>query len=239
MTTEGAGAARHDAGAPAVRASDDLRRVATHFLEHGADSLPCLDAEGRVVGRITRERRRCATRDRGRRRGTRRKTTATVPQRSMLPYVVLGGIAVVILWALVASGMWTDMLRYRKDVVYLTKQHLFLVGVSGVARHRIRRRPRDLVVAAVDGPVRGSDDPGRQHGHGDSHAGKLALMMGVPRHRSPSRIVGLWIATLLPIIRNTYVGIRSVPEHLIDAAHGMGMSPARSCAAWSCRTRCS
>ena len=37
-----------------MRTTDDLRRVATHFLEHGVDSLPCLDAEGRVVGRITR-----------------------------------------------------------------------------------------------------------------------------------------------------------------------------------------
>jgi osmoprotectant transport system permease protein len=37
-------------------------------------------------------------------------------------------------------------------------------------------------------------------------------------------IVGLWIATLLPIIRNTYEGIRAVPTHMVDAARGMGMS---------------
>jgi len=54
-----------------------------------------------------------------------------VPQRSLVPYVVLGAIALSIVWGLVASGMWNDMLRYRKDVVYLTKQHLVLVGVSG------------------------------------------------------------------------------------------------------------
>ena len=55
--------------------------------------------------------------------------------------------------------------------------------------------------------------------------GKLALMMTLLGIGALPAIVGLWIATLLPIIRNTYVGIRSVPEHLIDAAHGMGMSP--------------
>jgi len=37
-----------------VRASDDLRRVAALFLETVAESLPCIDGDGRVVGRITR-----------------------------------------------------------------------------------------------------------------------------------------------------------------------------------------
>ncbi len=43
-----------DAGAFAVRTSDDLRRVASLFLEHGVDTLACLDSDERVVGRITR-----------------------------------------------------------------------------------------------------------------------------------------------------------------------------------------
>ncbi len=37
-----------------VRSSDDLRRVAALFLETAADSLPCVDGDGRVIGRITR-----------------------------------------------------------------------------------------------------------------------------------------------------------------------------------------
>jgi osmoprotectant transport system ATP-binding protein len=39
---------------PAVAPEDDLRRVASLFLEHGIDTLPCVGADGRVVGRITR-----------------------------------------------------------------------------------------------------------------------------------------------------------------------------------------
>jgi osmoprotectant transport system ATP-binding protein len=39
---------------PAVAPEDDLRRVASLFLEHGLDTLPCVGADGRVVGRITR-----------------------------------------------------------------------------------------------------------------------------------------------------------------------------------------
>jgi osmoprotectant transport system ATP-binding protein len=41
--------------APAVSSDEDLRRVAALFLEHGADSLRCVDAAGNVVGRVTRD----------------------------------------------------------------------------------------------------------------------------------------------------------------------------------------
>ena len=34
---------------------DDLRRVATLFLEHGVESLVCVDDGGNVVGHISRE----------------------------------------------------------------------------------------------------------------------------------------------------------------------------------------
>jgi osmoprotectant transport system ATP-binding protein len=43
-----------DTREPAVRPGDDLRRVAALFLETAAESLPCVDGDGRVVGRITR-----------------------------------------------------------------------------------------------------------------------------------------------------------------------------------------
>ena len=54
--------------------------------------------------------------------------------------------------------------------------------------------------------------------------GKLALMMTFLGIGPLPAIVGLWIATLLPIIRNTYEGIRAVPPHLVDAARAMGMA---------------
>jgi osmoprotectant transport system ATP-binding protein len=44
-----------EASAPAVSPNDDLRRVAALFLEHGAESLRCVDPGGKVVGRVTRE----------------------------------------------------------------------------------------------------------------------------------------------------------------------------------------
>ena len=44
-----------DPDAPSVSPDDDLRRVASLFLEHGADALRCVDDEGRVVGIVTRD----------------------------------------------------------------------------------------------------------------------------------------------------------------------------------------
>jgi osmoprotectant transport system permease protein len=151
-------------------------------------------------------------------------STATT-QRSAMPYVVLGAIALAIAWALVASGMWTDMLRYRKDVVYLVKQHLVLVGISGSL----------AIVSGVGIGVWLSRPWMARYAEGAIQAvnmatsiptlGKLALMMSLLGIGPLPAIAGLWIATLLPIVRNTYAGIQAVSPHLIDAARGMGMGP--------------
>src|SRR5260370_10822671 len=59
--------------------------------------------------------------------------TAVVALRSLMPTYVHAGIALAISAGLWASGLGADILRYRKDIVYLTKQHLVLVAVSGSA----------------------------------------------------------------------------------------------------------
>jgi osmoprotectant transport system permease protein len=40
-------------------------------------------------------------------------------------------------------------------------------------------------------------------------------------------VVSLVFYSLLPIIRNTVVGLREVPDHIVETARGMGMSPLR------------
>lgn len=151
--------------------------------------------------------------------------SSMVPQRSLLPYIVLGLIALAIVWGLVATGVWNDMLKYKKDIVYLLKQHLVLVAVSGSAAivtgilmgvwlsrswmERYAEATIQVVNMATAIPT----------------LGKLALIMTVLGIGAVSAIAGLWVATLLPIIRNTYVGLKAVPAPLVDAARGMGMSP--------------
>jgi osmoprotectant transport system ATP-binding protein len=42
------------ADGPSVSADDDLRRVATLFLEHGVETVRCVDSTGRAIGQISR-----------------------------------------------------------------------------------------------------------------------------------------------------------------------------------------
>lgn len=41
-------------------------------------------------------------------------------------------------------------------------------------------------------------------------------------------VVALVLYSLLPIVRNTVVGLREVPDHVVESARGMGMTPAAS-----------
>ena len=145
--------------------------------------------------------------------------------RSRLPYWVLLGIVLALAWGLVASGLAQEILRYRKDIVYLTRQHLLLVAISGSSAIFIGVTigiwlSRPWMARWADGVIQGvnmlTSIP---------TLGKLALMMSLLGIGPLPAIVGLCIATLLPIIRNTYEGIRAVPAHLVDAARGMGMGP--------------
>lgn len=152
-------------------------------------------------------------------------SATVVTSRSKMPYVVLAGIALAIAWGLYASGLGSEILGYRKDIIYLTRQHLVLVAISGSA----------AIVTGVAIGIWLSRPWMARWAEGAIQAvnmvtsiptlGKLALMMSLLGIGPLPAIVGLWIATLLPIIRNTYEGIRAVPLHLVDAARGMGMDP--------------
>jgi osmoprotectant transport system permease protein len=52
----------------------------------------------------------------------------------------------------------------------------------------------------------------------------LAVAMSIMGIGAVPAIFGLWVATILPIARNTYEGFTAVPRHLIEAATGMGMT---------------
>jgi len=152
-------------------------------------------------------------------------STAAVAARSRLPYGVLLAVALAVAWGLYYSGLGADILRYRKDIAYLTKQHLALVAISGSAAIAFGVGigvwlSRPWMARWAEGAIQAvnmlTSIP---------TLGKLALMMSFLGIGALPAIVGLWIATLLPIIRNTYEGIRVVPGHLVDAACAMGMGP--------------
>jgi osmoprotectant transport system permease protein len=52
----------------------------------------------------------------------------------------------------------------------------------------------------------------------------LAIIMTLTGIGFKSAFIGLVTVTILPVLRNTYQGIREVPDHMIEAARGQGMT---------------
>jgi osmoprotectant transport system permease protein len=126
-----------------------------------------------------------------------------------------------------ASGLLPGILRNSGDVLYLARQHLELAAISGalaiavgVPLGILLTRPRFRAYAnAVTQVVNlGTTIP---------TLAILAISMSVLGIGAPPAIFGLFMLTLMPIVLNTVAGLRSVPAHLIEAARGMGMTPAQ------------
>lgn len=122
------------------------------------------------------------------------------------------------------SGLIDGMLYYSADVVYLTKQHIQLTLISGTLAIMVGlplgvvlSRPRFLKMSewAMQGLNIGTTIP---------TLAILALAMSVLGVGTIPAIFGLFVASLLPIVRNAYAGLLSVPAPLKESAAGIGMS---------------
>jgi osmoprotectant transport system permease protein len=123
------------------------------------------------------------------------------------------------------SGLIGDIATYWDDIVYLTKQHLVLVFSSGIAAILVgvpvgiwlsrpsMERSAETVMQIFN---IGTTIP---------TLAVIALSMTVLGIGFAPAFFGLFVASLLPIVRNTYAGLLAVPGHLKEAAHGMGMTP--------------
>ena len=123
-----------------------------------------------------------------------------------------------------ARGVLPGIMRYWSDIVYLARQHLELVAISGSIAALIGL---PLGIVLTRGPVRRYADAITQVvnlGTTIPTLAILALAMSVLGIGAPSAIFGLVVLTLLPIMLNTIAGLRMVPAHLIEAARGMGMT---------------
>ncbi|WP_336356776.1 ABC transporter permease [Pseudomonas granadensis] len=122
-------------------------------------------------------------------------------------------------------GFWQGLQFYWGDISYLTLQHLQIVAVSGVLAIAIAlplgvwmSRPANQRYAMASMQV-------LNVGQAIPKLALLALAMSVIGVGSGAAIIGLFVATLLPVAVNTYEGLRAVPQHLVEAAEAMGMTP--------------
>ena len=123
------------------------------------------------------------------------------------------------------SGLIDQIGKYRGDVFYLSQQHMKLVAISGglaiavgvplglwLSRPGMRRAAETIMQALNIGSTIPT-------------LAVLALAMSLLGIGVVPAIFALWVASLLPIVRNTFAGVLGVPAHFIEAATGMGMRP--------------
>jgi len=121
------------------------------------------------------------------------------------------------------SGLLEAIAKYKSDVIFLSRQHMKIVAISGgmailvgvplglwLSRPRMRRAAESIMQALNIGSTIPT-------------LAVIALAMSLLGIGQLPAIFALWVASLLPIVRNTYAGMLSVPTYLIEAANGMGM----------------
>ncbi|USZ48531.1 ABC transporter permease [Halomonas sp. DN3] len=124
-----------------------------------------------------------------------------------------------------ASGAIDDFLWYLPDVQYLVVQHLWLTLLSGslailvaiplgvwLSRPSMARAAESMMQVLNVGTTIPT-------------LAVLALSMSFLGIGTVPAVFGLFVATLLPIARNTYAGLKGVSPALKEAAAGIGMSP--------------
>ncbi|MFN2409408.1 MAG: ABC transporter permease [Halomonas sp.] len=150
-----------------------------------------------------------------------------MPIRSMK-----GALKALVLVAIFFAGVWSqssgvidDFIWYLPDVQYLMVQHIWLTVMSGSLA---------ILVAIPLGIVLSRPSMARvaeslmqvlNVGTTIPTLAVLALSMSFLGIGTVPAVFGLFVATLLPITRNTYAGLKGVNPALMEAAAGIGMSP--------------
>nr|WP_024968018.1 osmoprotectant ABC transporter permease OsmY [Pantoea sp. IMH] len=145
---------------------------------------------------------------------------ATLLRRAALAILFIAAVL-----GLLVYGLGLETIKARRvDLIYLGKQHMLLVfwsmlfallvGIpSGIVLSRpAARRWAEYVMQVFN--VGNTLPP----------LAVLALAMVIIGIGDRPAIIALFLASLLPIVRNTYAGLSSVPASLIEAANGIGMT---------------
>ena len=117
------------------------------------------------------------------------------------------------------------ILQNHEQVLDLTLEHLWLVGVSTLfaVLIGIPTGDRDCSPATAEQAGTGK----RKHHSNDSEPRPLRISVArsvAGRTCGPLAILALTLYALLPIIRNTYTGIRGVDPAVVEAGRGMGLT---------------
>jgi osmoprotectant transport system permease protein len=122
-------------------------------------------------------------------------------------------------------GFWHFILNNRTEVAELTLEHLWLVGVSMVLAVLIGI-PLGILITrwpSLDRPVLGGANI-IQTIPSLALFGFLLPAPWIGARADRLAILALTLYALLPLIRNTYAGIRGVDRAVVEAGRGMGLT---------------
>jgi osmoprotectant transport system permease protein len=122
-------------------------------------------------------------------------------------------------------NVWQFMLENHTEVIELTLEHLWLVGVSTILAVLIGI-PLGILIArwpVLNKPVLGSANI-IQTIPSLALFGFLLPAPWIGARADRLAILALLLYALLPLIRNTYTGIQGVDPAVVEAGRGMGMT---------------
>lgn len=140
-------------------------------------------------------------------------------------WILAALIFVAVLAGLVAWIGIDVIADYQDDLIYYTQQHLSLVGRS-MALALLTGVPAGVLLSRP-AFARHAERAMQIFNIGNTlpSLAVLALSMAVLGIGDGPAVLALWLASLLPIVRNTYEGLKGVPQAQKEAARGMGMTP--------------
>ena len=139
---------------------------------------------------------------------------------------LLGWAAVLVILALLVHWIGIDTIaRYRDDLGFYLQAHLVLVlasmaaalavgipaGIALSRPQRVDKAERFMQLFNVGNTI--------------PPLAVLAIALSILGIGAGPAIFALFLASLLPIVRNTYEGLKNVPASLKEAATGIGMTP--------------
>lgn len=122
-------------------------------------------------------------------------------------------------------SLWTTYLNRSEKFWLLTREHFFVLVVLPVALAAVVAIPLGILASRQ----KWVQVPSIAFANLMQTVPSLALLailitLGAGIGNKPA-IIALFLYSLLPILRNTYTGIKNVDSGILEAARGMGMTP--------------
>lgn len=123
-----------------------------------------------------------------------------------------------------STGLIKEFVDYYEDWVYLLRQTVVIVFSSGITASLLGIAAGILMTRTWFQHFAEMFSQSFNILSAVPTLAILAIIMTLTGLGFKSAFIGLVTVTILPVVRNTYQGISEVPEHMIEAARGQGMT---------------